>query len=101
MRVLIASEEKTLTESIELLLRAKGVDTEVVFDGEVGEEYAELGIYDLMILDARVSGKSAMEITRSLRNKHCTLPIILLSPVLGLEERVKALKCGVDYAILL
>lgn len=99
MRVLIVSEEKPLTESVERLLKSKGLDTECVLNGEVGEEYAELGIFDLMVLDARLSGKNAMEIVWTLRQKHCLLPVILLAQTNGLEDRIKALKCGIDYTI--
>ena len=101
MRILIISENKTLASGLEQQLQIKNLETETVYSGEIGEEYAELGIYDLMILDARLSGKNAMEITWTLRQKHCLLPVILLAQANGLEDRIKALKCGVDYTLLM
>lgn len=97
MRVLIISEDRAMVDSLELLLRGKGLDTEPVFSGEIGAEYAELGIYDLMILDAKHIEKSAYEISRSLRLKHCRIPIILLTERNEIEDRIKGLKSGIDY----
>ena len=50
MKILIVSEQKQLADSVEPILQSKGLETETVQSGEIGAEYAELGIYDLMIL---------------------------------------------------
>ena len=100
MRVLIISENRTLASGMEEQLRAKNLETETVYSGEIGEEYAELGIYDLLILDSDLSGKSAFEIARGLRIKHLLMPIILLLKKCELEDRIKGLKSGVDYFLL-
>ena len=51
MKVLVIEDEKLVAESIRAILEHKGFDVETVYDGEAGTEYAELGIYDLLILD--------------------------------------------------
>ena len=51
MKVLIIEDEKLLADSIRSVLERKGFEAECVYDGEAGGEYAELGIYDLLILD--------------------------------------------------
>ena len=51
MKVLIIENEKLLADSIQSVLERKGFEVECVYDGETGAEYAELGIYDLLILD--------------------------------------------------
>lgn len=51
MKVLIIEDEKLLADSIRSVLERKGFEAECVYDGEAGVEYAELGIYDLLILD--------------------------------------------------
>ena len=102
MRILIISENKALSSGIEQQLQVKNLDTETVYSGEIGEEYAELGIYDLLILDSDLSEKSAYEIARSLRIKHCRMPIILLVQKceVEVEDRIKGMKSGVDYFLL-
>ena len=100
MRILIISENRAIASGIEQQLQVKNLDTETVYSGEIGEEYAELGIYDLLILDSDLSEKSAYEIARSLRIKHCRMPIILLVQKCEVEERIKGMKSGVDYFLL-
>ena len=51
MKVLIIEDEKLLADSIRSVLERQGFEAECVYDGEAGVEYAELGIYDLLILD--------------------------------------------------
>ena len=51
MKILIIEDEKLLADSIRSLLENKGFEVETAYDGETGEEYAELGVYDLLILD--------------------------------------------------
>ena len=99
MRVLIVSEDQSMIEKTERLLKSKNLETEAVNDGEVGEEYAELGIYDVMLLDEKVSGKACFEIVRSLRQNHCRIPVVLMTEKVGVEERIKGLKSGVDYIL--
>ena len=100
MRILIISENRAIASGIEQQLQVKNLDTEIVYSGEIGEEYAELGIYDLLILDSDLSEKSAYEIARSLRIKHCRMPIILLVQKCEVEDRIKGMKSGVDYFLL-
>ena len=94
MRILIISENKALAGGIEQQLQIKNLETETVYSGEIGEEYAELGIYDLLILDADLSERNAFEIARSLRIKHLVLQKC------ETEDRIKGLKSGVDYFLL-
>ena len=51
MKVLIIEDEKLLADSIRSVLERNGFEAECVYDSEAGVEYAELGIYDLLILD--------------------------------------------------
>ena len=99
MRILIASEDQSLTEKLEKLFQSKNLETEVVFSGDTCEEYAELGIYDVILLDASLPGKSGYEITRCMRNGRNRVPVILVEKKLKVEERTKGLKSGIDYIV--
>ena len=54
MRILIVEDEQHLADSLAYLLRSKGFETDTVYDGESGADYAETGIYDLIINDAYI-----------------------------------------------
>lgn len=97
MKILIIEDEKLLADSIKALLEKKGFEAEVAYDGETGEEYAELGIYDLLILDVMMPKLDGYQVARRVRAKRCTTPILMLTARSDLEDRVKGLNSGADY----
>lgn len=97
MRILIVEDEKLLADSLAYLLESKGFETEVVYDGESGAQYAELGIYDLLILDVLMPGLDGFELTRRIRAKRCSTPILMLTAKSEIEDRIEGLNAGADY----
>lgn len=97
MKILIIEDERLLAESIAKMLESKGFDVETVYDGESGAEYAELGIYDLLILDVMMPKMDGYAVARSVRAKHCSTPILMLTARSSLEDRITGLNAGADY----
>lgn len=97
MKILIIEDEKLLADSLKALLEKKGFDVECVYDGESGEEYAETGVYDLLILDVMMPKMDGFEVARSVRAKRCGTPILMLTARSGLEDRIRGLNAGADY----
>lgn len=97
MKILIIEDEKILAESIGTLLKIKGFEVDMVYDGESGEEYAELGIYDLLILDVMMPKMNGFEVARRVRAKHIGTPILMLTAKTELEDRITGLNAGADY----
>ncbi len=97
MKILIIEDEKLLADSIQTLLIKKGFEVEAAYDGETGEEYAELGIYDLLILDVMMPKMNGYEVARKVRATKCGTPILMLTAKSGLEDRITGLNAGADY----
>jgi len=97
VKILIIEDEKLLADSLRTMLEGKGFEVEVAYDGEIGEEYAELGIYDLLILDVMMPKMDGYAVARSVRAKRCATPILMLTARSGLEDRVEGLNAGADY----
>ncbi len=97
MKILIIEDEKLLAESLCDLLESKGFETEAVYDGKTGREYAELGIYDLLILDVMMPEMDGYEVARRIRAQRCAVPILMLTAKSGLEDRIEGLNAGADY----
>ena len=97
MKILVIEDEKLLAESIKTLLTAKGFEVEAVYDGVTGAEYAELGIYDLLILDVMMPGMDGYQVARTVRSKRCATPILMLTAKSSLEDRIEGLNAGADY----
>ncbi|MBE5947587.1 MAG: response regulator transcription factor [Lachnospiraceae bacterium] len=97
MKILIIEDERLLADSISTLLENKGFETEVAYDGETGKEYAELGIYDLLILDVMMPKMNGYEVAKQVRQKRCTTPILMLTAKSSVEDRIYGLNSGADY----
>ena len=97
MRILIVEDEKLLADSLAFLLQSKGFETETAYDGETGAEFAELGIYDLLILDVMMPGLDGYALARQVRAKRCSTPILMLTAKSDLEDRIEGLNAGADY----
>lgn len=97
MKILIIEDEKLLADSVKALLEKRGFDVECVYDGLSGAEYAELGIYDLLILDVMMPGMDGYQVAKTVRAKRCATPILMLTARSGLEDRIEGLNAGADY----
>lgn len=97
MKILIIEDEKLLADSLKVMLEKKGFEVEAVYDGKSGQEYAELGIYDLLILDVMMPGMNGYEVARKVRAKQLGMPILMLTAKSDLEDRITGLNAGADY----
>ena len=97
MKILVIEDEKLLAESIKTLLQAKGFTVEVALDGVTGAEYAQMGIYDLLILDVMMPGLDGYQVAKRVRSKRCATPILMLTAKSGVEDRIQGLNAGADY----
>ena len=97
MKILIIEDEKLLADSIRILLERKGFEVECVYDGKTGEQYAELGVYDLLILDVMMPEMDGYQVAREVRAKRCSTPILMLTAKSDLEDRITGLNAGADY----
>ena len=97
MKVLVIEDEKLVAESIRAILEHKGFDVETVYDGEAGTEYAELGIYDLLILDVMMPKLNGFQVARQVRADRCNTPILMLTARSDIEDRIQGLNAGADY----
>lgn len=97
MKILVIEDEKLLADSICELLESKGFEAEAVYDGKNGTEYAELGIYDLMILDVMMPEIDGYEVARRVRADRCGIPILMLTARSGIEDKIEGLNSGADY----
>ena len=97
MKILIVEDEVLLANSLKALLEKKGFSVEVAYDGETGRDYAETGIYDLLILDVMMPKLNGYDLARQVRAERCATPILMLTAKGELEDRIEGLNAGADY----
>jgi len=97
MKILLIEDEKMLADSIKAMLQRNGFQVECVYDGESGREYAQLGIYDLLILDVMMPKMDGFEVARQVRRARCNTPILMLTARSDVQDRIAGLNAGADY----
>jgi len=96
MKVLIVDDEKRLAEAVAHNLRRKKFDTDVSYDGEDGLFNALSGVYDVILLDIMMPKKDGLTVLSELRAEGVQTPVILLTALGEVEDRVRGLDRGAD-----
>ncbi|HSA99521.1 MAG TPA: response regulator transcription factor [Anaerolineales bacterium] len=96
MRILLVEDNRRLSDSLKRSLMDDQYAVDTAYDGQEGEELAELTPYDVIILDVMLPRKDGIEVCRSLRNHRIKTPILMLTARDALEDRVLGLDSGAD-----
>jgi len=96
VRILVIEDEKNLNDIIvkRLILEKYGVDT--CFNGNDALEYIFSTEYDVIVSDIMLPGIDGFEILKRIREKEIKTPVLLLTALDGIEDRVKGLDYGAD-----
>lgn len=97
MKILIIEDEKLLADSLKRMLESKGFEADAVYDGESGEQYAVLNIYDLIILDIMLPKQNGYQTAKHIREQRISVPILMLTARSDVEDKVEGLNAGADY----
>jgi two-component system cell cycle response regulator CtrA len=96
MRVLLIEDDSSIAQSIELMLKSEGFNVYATDLGEEGVDLGKLYDYDIILLDLNLPDMSGFEVLRSLRVSKVKTPILILSGIGSIEDKVKGLGFGAD-----
>ncbi len=96
MRILLVEDNQKLAGYIKKALEHKSYSVDVAHDGEIGEEKATMGEYDLIILDIMLPKKDGVSVCRDLRSQNVYIPIIMLTAKGELDDKTTGLDSGAD-----
>ena len=96
MRVLLVDDDAAIARSIELMLKIEEIN---VYRTDLGEEGVDLGKiydYDIILLDLNLPDISGYEVLRSLRSAKVVTPVLILSGLASIEDKIRGLALGAD-----
>lgn len=96
MRVLLIEDDEALCVGIKIHLETYGYDVEYCGDGEDGLEFMRRQAHDLVILDRMLPSMDGMSIIKKARNEGIHIPVIMLTALSDIKDKVEGLEAGAD-----
>ncbi|KAG8150354.1 response regulator transcription factor [Burkholderia catarinensis] len=96
MRILIVEDDLRGAQFIARGLTESGHVVDTAGDGALGLALAREGIYDVIVTDRKLPGLDGMELVRRLREQDRATPVLMLSAIAGLGDRVDGIRAGCD-----
>ena len=96
MRVLLIEDDSATAQSIELMLKSENFN---VYTTDLGEEGIDLGKiydYDIILLDLNLPDVSGFDVLRKLRVSKVKSPVLILSGLVAIDDKIKGLGYGAD-----
>ena len=97
MRVLLVEDDPTTERGVELMLGAEGFNIYTTDLGEEGLDLGKLYDYDIILLDLNLPDMHGYEVLKKLRLAKVETPILILSGMREVDDKVKGLVFGADY----
>ena len=96
MRVLIVEDERRLAEALGQIMAEQRYQTDVVYDGADGLDYALTEQYDVIVLDVMLPKLDGFEVASRLRHAHVSTPILMLTAWDEMPDKIAGLDHGAD-----
>ena len=96
MRLLLVEDDPMIGASVQSGLRQEGYSVDWVRDGAAAELAIANGVYELILLDLGLPGKSGLELLASLRKKGVAMPVLVITARDSVADRVRGLDAGAD-----
>ena len=96
MKILLVEDEPKVIEFLRKGLEEQGYETEVAYDGQMGERLALSGRMDLMIIDVILPYINGYELCRRIREKGIQVPVLMLTALGTTNDKLSGFDAGAD-----
>lgn len=96
MRILVIEDEKRIADFVARGLESSGYAVDMATDGAAGLEMLHATDYDLIILDLMLPDIDGLKVLEKIRNRKLSPPVLILSALGAVDDRVKGLERGAD-----
>jgi two-component system cell cycle response regulator CtrA len=96
VRVLLIEDDSGTAQSIELMLKSENISVYATDLGEDGIDLGKVYEYDIILLDLNLPDMSGFEVLRALRSAKIATPVLILSGLASIEDKIRGLGLGAD-----
>ena len=96
MRVLVIEDDRETAQFLLISLKESGHAADVAGDGEMGLELAQAAQHDVLIVDRMLPKLDGLSVIKTLRAEGIRTPVLVLSALGDVDDRVKGLRAGGD-----
>lgn len=96
MKILIAEDDSNIANSLSKSFNDEKIQTVIAGDGEQALQFVNTDNFDILLLDWRMPKKDGLEVCKLIRLSGSSLPIILLTALSDISNKVEALNLGAD-----
>ncbi|HKK41186.1 MAG TPA: response regulator transcription factor [Bacteroidales bacterium] len=96
MKVLLVEDDPKISSFVKIGLESNDCQVDIAFDGVIGEKLALSKNHDVIILDVVIPGISGFELCRSIREKGIQTPVMMLTSLDTLDDKLTGFDAGAD-----
>ncbi len=96
MRLLLAEDERELSNAIAAILKHNNYSVDVVYDGAAALDWGMTGNYDAILLDLMMPKMNGLDVLTKLRFNGINTPVMILTAKSEVEDRITGLDAGAD-----
>jgi DNA-binding response OmpR family regulator len=98
--ILIVEDEQKIADTLKLGLTENGYNVDVAYDGTIGLKLFETYPFNLVVVDINLPGINGYELCRRIRAKNAHVPVILLTALSSLDDKIEGYDSGADDYII-
>jgi two-component system, OmpR family, copper resistance phosphate regulon response regulator CusR len=96
MKILLVEDDPKISSFVRIGMESNNYLVDTAYDSLIGEKLALSRKYDVIILDVVIPGISGFELCKNIRNNNILTPIIMLTSLDSVEDKLTGFECGAD-----
>ena len=96
MRILLVEDDPKISSFVKIGLESNECIVDTAYDSTIGEKLVFSRKYDVIILDVVIPGISGFDLCKKIRNNHISTPVIMLTSLDTVEDKLTGFDCGAD-----
>lgn len=100
LSILLVEDEIRIADTLRFGLSENGYEVEVAYDGQIGWRLFQSKKFNLLIVDINLPGITGYELTKMVRAQNANVPVIMLTALSSLEDKIEGYDAGADDYII-